>query len=141
MVAIIGVLAAVAIPAYNAYRNNAKEGVVTNSLNLINKTFRACFANGSLANCASEAMGTACTGTALMTGSIVNGTLDIQPGSTITCSIDSGPTVGCFQVQVDDPVDDESHTGCIAFDDDGDETGRTFDDGTDDGTCATGACS
>ncbi len=42
VVAIIGVLAAVAIPAYNNYRNNAAYAALTSSLQNIGKGFAAC---------------------------------------------------------------------------------------------------
>ena len=57
VVAIIGVLAAVAIPAYRTYQRNAEVGVVRSSLNEIAKGTAACLTlNGDgHVNCASEA--------------------------------------------------------------------------------------
>ena len=69
-VGIIGVLASVAIPAYNKYRKNANVSAVnTESLNM-QKAFEACIAGGgafSSTDCGSTSLGgviTACTGTA-----------------------------------------------------------------------------
>ena len=47
VVAIIGVLAAVAIPAYNTYQTNAKVGVVKSSMQQVIKAVNACLAVGS----------------------------------------------------------------------------------------------
>ena len=50
VVAIIGILAAVAIPAYNAYQENAKVGVISSSLSQITKAFNTCLAVGNPAS-------------------------------------------------------------------------------------------
>ena len=51
VVAIIGVLAAVAIPAYNGYRTRAAQASLTQSLNTIGKAFSACTTVNDWGNC------------------------------------------------------------------------------------------
>ena len=51
VVAIIGVLAAVAIPAYNKYRVNAVQASLSSSLNSIGKGFAACLTLNQWAQC------------------------------------------------------------------------------------------
>ena len=86
MVAIIGILAAVAIPAYNAYQNNAKVGVVESSLNQVFKAFNACLAVGNAA-------GTCTTND-------VNGTVRAQAMTMIVATMGSATTTtpACFVV-------------------------------------------
>ena len=54
VIAIIGVLAAVAIPAYQAYLNNARKNMAEGSINQIKKAFPACFAVNGFSTCANE---------------------------------------------------------------------------------------
>ena len=66
VVAIIGILAAVAIPAYNKYQENAKIGTISGTLDQAVKAFNACLAVGTaFATCASAPSG----------GSFVDGTV------------------------------------------------------------------
>ncbi len=51
VVAIIGILAAVAVPAYNKYRANAAQGAITGSLQAMGKDFVNCLATNTWANC------------------------------------------------------------------------------------------
>ena len=53
VVGIIGILAAVAIPAYNSYQNNAKAGVVSSILELVARTVKI---EESLGNSPSETL-------------------------------------------------------------------------------------
>ena len=95
MVAIIGVLAAVAIPAYQRYQVKAKEGVVNGSLNNIKKAFAACVSVETYATCT--------------TSNTINMTLAPQAGSTI--SIQGGGAANiCYKVVVD------TREGCVTFD-------------------------
>jgi len=120
VVAIIGVLAAVAIPAYNKYRNNAKAATVTSSLNNINKAFKACFAVEDFAKCATDN---------------IDKTLEAQPGVTIGGGT-KGTAKRCFSVTLDTGVvADQGHLGCITFDGDGSLSSKTVDDSTNKGTC------
>ena len=51
VVAIIGILSAVAIPAFRGYQKRAEDGVVNFSLNTIEKGIAACLTLGEPANC------------------------------------------------------------------------------------------
>ena len=80
VVAIIGILAAVAIPSYRNYQRNAEVGVVENSLNQISKSTEACLATThDVNNCISLAqinvscgMGTNCTNNLTTTPNATN---------------------------------------------------------------------
>ena len=96
VVAIIGVLAAVAIPAYNNYRESAKRGVVTSTINIIKKSFPACLAVNSFTDCYTAN---------------INGTLQAQSGADISHvqSTTAGNEKGCWKVVVD------NNEACIEF--------------------------
>ena len=81
VVAIIGVLAAVAIPAYRTYQKDAAEGTVSSSLTQIGRATTACLTsnNGIHTNCTSLSQinvacptTTACTGNKTTTPSAMN---------------------------------------------------------------------
>ena len=98
VVGIIGVLAAVAIPAYNGYKENAKRGVVRASLNQIKKAFPACLAVNNYAACATAG---------------VKGTILAQQGATIGEELLKGTAPSrksCWLVTA------ENKKGCIQFD-------------------------
>ena len=108
VVAIIGVLAAVAIPAYNSYRANAERNVVRATLNQVIKAFNACISNEAFAVC---------------DGNDINDTLAAQPGTTITTTTDgmsdfcflasmvgAGDRSGCVQLNENGEVDNQSTT-------------------------------
>lgn len=62
VVGIMGLLAAIAIPAYNGYRANAQTGVITATLATIQKAFPACLTVSPFAICATpNIMGTVTT--------------------------------------------------------------------------------
>ena len=69
VVAIIGVLAAVAIPAYQRYQESAKINVIKGSLNNIVKAYNACLAVSDVAMCSTND---------------IDMTINAQPGTTIT---------------------------------------------------------
>ena len=63
VVAIIGILAAVAIPAYTKYRVTAAQGAITGSLQSYGKDFAACLTTTAWANCDSlTELGGSCPG-------------------------------------------------------------------------------
>ena len=99
VVGIMGLLAAVAIPAYNNYRRDAKEGVILANLNQIKKTFPSCLATSKFATCAAD--------------DDINGTLQQQSGATITGTVATNNTRVCYLVDLDE--DAEGYTGCVDF--------------------------
>ena len=82
MVAIIGVLAAVAIPAYNSYQQSAKVNAIKGSINNIVKAFNACLVVNDFATCDNDN---------------VNTTLNAQPGAMIASGT-NGSTMACWNV-------------------------------------------
>ena len=82
VVAIIGILAAVAIPAYQGYQENAKKGVVNGSLNIVKKSVRICLVNSTAAQCLTDD---------------VHGSVEAQEGYEITV-VDGSSTNKCFVV-------------------------------------------
>ena len=131
VVAIIGVLAAVAIPAYNTYRGNARTSLVNGSLNNIIKAFNACLVSDGAFD----------TGTGECGNPNINMTLQAQTGATITSNKNTGGSVTtiCFQVEADSAIANQEDIGCVQFDVNGNPT-RKLDDTTNTGKCTTGSC-
>ena len=94
VVAIIGILAAVAIPAYNSYQDNAKVSVIKGSLNNVTKAFNACITVDTFGNCVS-------TNIAM--------TLNAQPGTTV--SVGMNAAMACFMVE----HAASGYEGCVQF--------------------------
>ena len=138
VVAIIGVLAAVAIPAYQKYQNDAKENVVSGTIKVINKTMKACLVSKNLEECATyNDIPAKCTAAVVDVTKGIDNTIEPQSGSKIKCNLLAANTKACFQVEVDSPTADESHVGCIEFDVNGAVVNEKYDDGSDAGTCTT----
>ena len=100
VVSIIGVLAAVAIPAYNTYQKDASAKVVSATLLQIKKAFPVCLTVNDFASCADAD---------------INGTLKSQTGAGISHGKDTGNTKSCWLVS----VDNEKFTGCVEYDNSG----------------------
>ena len=127
VVAIIGILAAVAIPAYNSYQAKAKVNTILGSINNIAKAVNACIAVNPFGTCAPA-------GTSLVAAD-VNNTLNAQPGTTIESVGDANNA--CFIVTGSGNL--SGHSACIEFDSNGNTTTRTTSDTEVRGTssCAT----
>ena len=95
VVAIIGIMAAVAIPAYNRYINRAEAGVIDGSVNQIKKAVPNCLAVDSFATCATDT---------------VNGTISASGDASITGGRDMQNA--CWLVTLDD------RTACVDFNND-----------------------
>ena len=93
VVAIIGVLAAVAIPAYNKYRVNAVQAALSSSLNSIGKGFAACLTLNQWAQCDTL------------------GEIDVSCPDCGTPSSNSGNSRWC--VTAEKPVGGTTYTGCL----------------------------
>ena len=131
MIAIIGVLAAVAIPAYNAYQDNAKVGVVKSSLQQISKAYNACLAVGETV--------TNCGGSGTPASTAVNGTVRIQTGTTVASNINSMATQACFLIT----FTNGGQKACLQLDDTGNPGTFPTDANIKDttmGACAAGVC-
>ena len=127
MVAIIGVLAAVAIPAYNGYRTNAAESSVQAEATAIIKALQACIAIDTVANCYTTTV-----------KNTISKTCTTAPGTapatnTVGCFIDL-TTDGCVSSHTTSPAGDKSY--CITVDN---ATGATTSTANqwckNDGTC------
>ena len=99
VVGIIGVLAAVAIPAYQKYQRSAEINIVKNTLSQIAKAFPICLTSANFGTCKSPT---------------ISGTLSSQDGASIALGTGSPATKACFEV-----TNENSLKGCIDFTDDG----------------------
>ena len=132
MVAIIGVLAAVAIPAYNQYQENAKVGVIASSLSQITKAFNACLAVGeTAAKCAGNVN--------------VNGTVRLDDATKGDVNRVAGKN--CFFVTYGPTIAGSASTagltGCVELTDVGVVTSESDNAGivaAGTGFCASGVC-
>ena len=128
VVAIIGVLAAVAIPAYNSYRANAERNVVKSTMNQAAKAFNVCLTTKTFATCATTT---------------IDGTFQAQPGATLASGVKTtGSVYFCMLVS---GVGAGNRSGCIQFSGTGSIIQQTNTDILIDGTasaCAstTGVC-
>ena len=121
MVAIIGVLAAVAIPAYQKYQANAKLGVIKGSINQIIKAYNACIAVESVATCATND---------------IDDTLKEQPNAMVVATAGTGtPAGGCFVVTGSGAL--AMYSGCVGLGPDGEVLRQSSD--TDISTLSTTA--
>ena len=98
VVGIMGLLAAIAIPAYNGYRRTANTGVLNASINQIMKAFPTCLAVNTFANCA--------------TANIAN-TLTAQAGADITKN--GNAQRNCWLVEL---TGAEGYKACVSFEND-----------------------
>ena len=99
VVAIIGILAAVAIPAYNKYQRNAKQTVLKSSLNAITGAFETCLTLNAFGVCGGSTK-----------GGDINGTLRERPGADVIPDVGT-TNKACYQVK----VKNEDLEACISF--------------------------
>ena len=92
VVAIIGVLAAVAIPAYNGYRANAAQGAIENSLQTVGKGFAACVTMKQFSDCL---------------------TLNAIDVNCPDCDMASTATMGSWCIEVEKEVGGTTYKGCV----------------------------
>ena len=124
VVAIIGVLAAVAIPAYNTYQTRAKVNTIKGSVNNLVKAYNACLTTYTTAQCASNT---------------IQGTLVAQPNVAIT-NMASSTAEECWTVVGSGTL--ASFNSCVAINNTtGQITRQSTDTQIPDGTVAacTGA--
>ena len=120
VVAIIGVLAAVAIPAYNRYRADAERNVVRSTLNQVIKAFNACIADQPFATCATNN---------------INMTVSAQAGTTIASNTAASMAPPfCLAVS---GVGAGGRSGCVGMNEDGEVQAQTTTDGQIDAMAAT----
>lgn len=109
VVGIMGLLAAVAIPAYNTYRRTAKEGVVNATLTQIEKAFPTCLSVNTFKTCVE-------TGNPAMFDPSIMGTLQAQTGAAIAGKVEANDQRVCYEVTLGD--DAEGYEGCVDFQND-----------------------
>ena len=122
MVAIIGILAAVAIPAYNAYQANAKTSTIKGSVNNLAKAFAACITVNDPTLCATNT---------------INNTLVAQPNVAITNAA-SSTAEECWTVVGSGTLN--NYSACIAINNTTGRITRQSSD-TDIGNATAPACS
>ena len=121
VVAIIGVLAAVAIPAYQRYQTEAKKSTIKGSINQIIKAYNACISVKASTNC---------------DDGHIDMTLAQQPNTTISGTTGTGSPAGvCFLIVGAGSLSD--YSGCVAVNTDGSLIRRTPDTNINNGTTAT----
>ena len=101
VVGIMGLLAAIAIPAFNRYKVDTKVGVVSAVLTQIAKSFPACLSVKGFDDCSDDD---------------IRGTLPTQAGTTITSETVAGDRT-CYRVVLTDNTAD-GFEGCIDFEND-----------------------
>ncbi|MBC6416009.1 MAG: prepilin-type N-terminal cleavage/methylation domain-containing protein [Bdellovibrionales bacterium] len=132
VVAIIGVLSAVAIPAYNKYRNDAKAAAVQGTVNNVNKAFKACMAVKSFTDCIPSNCPK--TGVRYSAGdTVIDNTLELKEEIVLHCRRSGDGKRACFTVYYGStmPVKNgKKHRACILFNDIGETQELVYDDGT-----------
>ena len=96
MVAIIGVLAAVAIPAYNGYRNTAAQNAAQSEGTEIMKALQACSTIETLATCYTASvnmtLSKTCTAPSVLSA--------LPSGTSVGCHIRNMGSAGCASAHV-----------------------------------------
>jgi len=97
VVAIIGILAAVVIPAYKKYQRNPKQTVLKVSINTIIGSFETCLNLNSFRDCADDN---------------IKGTLREKQGTTVKRTPDATPpNKVCYRVE----AEDDELNACVHF--------------------------
>ena len=104
VVGIMGLLAAIAIPAYNAYRTDAQAGVIDATISNIQRAWPACLTTMTFAECANAT---------------INGTINAASGSRIYSNMTA--QMACFAVELGGTLGTGNtpgtpdFSGCVGF--------------------------
>ena len=127
VVGIMGLLAAIAIPAYNNYRTNAQAGVIQATMANIQRAFPACLTTMTFAECANDT---------------INGTINPAGKSRIYSNMTA--QMACFAVELGGTLGTGNtpgtpdFSGCVGFTNDNVGTQQNSSQGVPTGTdCST----
>lgn len=137
VVALVGILGAIAIPFYHKYIIYTRASVVESHLLELKKAYQSCLKTSVFDSLNNLPDPTKCDDITELNLQYDSGKLTLTKGTA------TGKQ--CFAAKINKGlVSGKKHEGCIEFDSSsGDENNKTFDDGTDNGTCtiSTGLCS
>ena len=117
VVAIIGVLAAIAIPNYNQYKKKSQIQAIKTTLNNVITAVNACILDDNELNVCGGRDGHPVPRECLSVGSSINGTMIASDNnSNLSAVVNKGFTKLCIIYNIDVP---QKYKGCVEFDDEG----------------------